>query len=140
MKGEVPRASGRMPQFKSWAAGLRDLVAEERKASEAGIAGNPDYGATPQERLERLARARTGMNWLSAVAFLVAAWCIVAPWPYLAAVGAAAVLPLLAMIAVASSGGLMPGASVCPRLHDGAVGIRWFTISFCAPDASIPFE
>jgi len=35
---------------------------------------------------------------------------------------------------------LMPGASVCPRLHDGAVGIRWFTVSFCAPDASIPFE
>ncbi len=264
-------------------AALRDRIAEGRKASESEIAGNPLYGATPEERLERLARARTTMNWTNVAAAFVALWCIIAPWPYPAAVGAAAILPLLAIIMVATSGGLvrfmrlrsevyavagavpllctialalrtqwdvyvvdagpvlkfgggagfallalamfadrsltrrvfglviaaivavaygisvlvladvgfdnsvgqdfrsqildshisrskstryflklapwgpqqsaeevavshatfdrlMPGASICPHLHDGAVGIRWFTISFCAPDASIPFE
>jgi hypothetical protein len=269
--------------FESRIAGLRDLIAEDRKASETEIAGNPRYGATPEERLARLARARTVMNWLNTAAGLVALWVIFAPSPYLAAIGAAAIFPLLAIMVVAASGGLvrfartqivvnptagaipflcvialvlrshadihlvdwglalklggigglalfalavmvdrslarrigvfvtaalvaiaysvsvliladtsfdhsagqdfrsqildshisrsksvryflklapwgpqqgaeevsvshatfdrlMPGASVCPRLHDGAVGIRWFTVSFCAPDASIPFE
>lgn len=269
--------------FESRISALCDLVAEGRKASEAEIAGDVRYGSTPEERLRRLARARSNINGLNTVAAFAALWCMFAPWPYLAAVGVAAILPLLATIMVATSGGLvrffrlrtevyaiaggvpflcaialalrahwdvylvdwgpalkfgggaglallalavladrsltqrirvlagaaiiaitygvavlvladisfdqsagqdfrsqvlgshisrskstryflklapwgpqqsaeevsvshdtfdrlMPGASVCPRLYDGAVGIRWFTISFCPPDAAIPFE
>ena len=117
-----------MPDFKSWAAGRRNQIAEERKASEAAIAGNPGYGATPRERLERLARARTGMNWLSAAAFLVAVWCIVAPWPYLAAVGAAAILPLFAMIAVAATGGLVRFVRLRSEVHAVAGAVPLFSV------------
>jgi len=93
--------------FEAWIAGLRDLDAEDFKASEARILAERSYGATPQERLARLMAARTLAKGLNAVALIVAAWCLVAPWPYLAAIGAAAVLPLLALIIVAVSDGLV---------------------------------
>ena len=93
--------------FEAWIAALPDLNAEDFKASEARILGDRSYGATPQARLARLGAARTLAKRMNAVALVVAAWCLVAPWPYLAAIGAAAVLPLLALLMVAISGGLL---------------------------------
>jgi hypothetical protein len=80
--------------FEVWIAALRDLNAEDLNASEARILGDPSHGATPQERLARLAAARTLVNRLTIATTIVAVWCVIAPWPYLAAIGAAAVLPL----------------------------------------------
>lgn len=93
--------------FEAWIAALPDLNAEDFKASEARILGDRSHGATPQQRLARLEAARTLAKLLNGVAVVVAAWCLVAPWPYLAAIGAAVMLPLLALIMVAVSGGLV---------------------------------
>jgi len=112
--------------FETWIAGLRDLNAEDLRASEAEIAGDPSYGATPQERLARLTRARTIMKWVNMAAVFVAVWCIIAPWPYLAAIGAAAILPALASIVVAASGGLVRFARSRTEAYAGAGAIPLF--------------
>jgi hypothetical protein len=106
--------------FEAWIAALPDLNAEDFKASEARILGDRSYGATPQARLARLAAARTLAKLLNAVALGVAAWCLLAPWPYLAAIGAAAVLPFLTLIMVAVSGGLVRFMRSTTEAHAGA--------------------
>lgn len=93
--------------FEAWIAALPDLNAEDFRASEARILADRTHGATPQKRLARLVAARALAKLLSAAALVVVAWCWIAPLPYLAAVGAAAVLPLLALIIVTLSGGLV---------------------------------
>lgn len=112
--------------FEAWIAGLCDLNAEDLGASEAEIARDPSYGATPQERLRRLARTRTAMKWVNTAAIAVAVWCIIAPWPYLAAVGAAAILPAVAVIAVAASGGLVRFVRTPTQAHAAAGSIPVF--------------
>jgi hypothetical protein len=106
--------------FEAWIAALPDLNAEDFKASEARILGDRSHGATPQARLARLEAVRTLAKLLNAVAVVVAAWCLVAPWPYPAAIGAAAVLPLLALIMVAVSGGLVRFTRSATEAHAGA--------------------
>jgi hypothetical protein len=103
--------------FEAWIAALRDLNAKDLNASEARILGDPSHGATPQERLARLAAARTLVNRLNVATTIVAVWCVVAPWPYLAAIGAAAVLPLLAWVAVVTSGGMVRFARSTIEAH-----------------------
>jgi hypothetical protein len=120
--------------FEAWIAELRDLNAEDLNASEARILGDPSHGATPQERLARLAAARTLVNRLTIATTIVAVWCVIAPWPYLAAIGAAAVLPLLAWGAVVTSGGMVrvarsrteahAVAAMVPVLCAAALGLR----------------
>ena len=112
--------------FETWIAQLRDLNAEDLRASEAEIAGDPSYGATPQERLARLARARTIMKWVNVAAVFVSVWCIIAPWPYLAAIGATAILPALASIVVAASGGLVRFARSQTEAYAGAGAVPFF--------------
>jgi tetrahydromethanopterin S-methyltransferase subunit E len=112
--------------FEAWIAGLRDLNAEDLKASEAGIADDPRYGATPQQRLARLARARTVMKGMNIAAIGVAAWCLIAPWPYLAAIGAAAIFPMLAAVVVAASGGLVRFVRLPTEAHAGAAAAPVF--------------
>jgi hypothetical protein len=109
--------------FEAWIAGLRDLNAWDLRASEAGIANDPRYGATPQQRLKRLARARTIMTGMNMAAMGVAAWCLLVPWPYLAAIGAAAILPVLAAVVVAASGGLVRFVRSPTEAHAGAAAV-----------------
>lgn len=103
--------------FETWIAALPDLNAEDFKASEASILGDRSYGATPQARLARLTAARTLAKRMNAVALVVAAWCLVTPWPYFAA---AAVLPLLALIMIATSGGLLRFTRSTTEAHAAA--------------------
>jgi hypothetical protein len=112
--------------FEAWVAGLRDLNAEDLEASEAGIADDPRYGATPQERLARLARARTIAKGVNMAAIGVAAWCLLAPWPYLAAIGAAAIFPVLAAVVVAASGGLVRFVRLPTEAHTGVAAVPVF--------------
>jgi hypothetical protein len=106
--------------FEAWIAALRDLNAEDLNASEARILGDPSHGATPQERLARLAAARTLVNRLNMATTIVAVWCVIAPWPYPAAIGAAAVLPLLTWVAVVTSGGMVRFARSTTEAHAAA--------------------
>lgn len=106
--------------FEAWIAALRDLNAEDLNASEARILDNRSHGATPQERLARLAAARTLVYRLNMATTIVAVWCVIAPWPYLAAIGAAAVLPLLAWVAVVTSGGMVRFARSTTEAHAAA--------------------
>jgi hypothetical protein len=109
--------------FEAWIAALPDLNAGDFKASETRILGDRSYGATPQARLARLTAARTLAKRMNAVALAVAAWCLAAPWPYLAAIGAAAVLPLLALIMVVASGGLLRFTRSTTEAHAGVAAI-----------------
>jgi hypothetical protein len=109
--------------FDAWVVGLRDLNAWDLKASEAGIADDPRYGATPQERLARLARVRTIAKGMNMAAIGVAAWCLLAPWPYLAAIGTAAIFPVLAAVVVAASGGLVRFVRLPTEAHAGVAAV-----------------
>lgn len=109
--------------FEAWIAGLRDLNAEDLKASEARVADDPRYGATPQQRLKRLARVRTIVKGVNMAAIGVAAWCLLAPWPYLAAIGAAAIFPVLAAVMVAASGGLVRFVRLPTEAHAGVAAV-----------------
>ena len=106
--------------FEAWIAALRDLNAEDLNGSEARILDDRSHGATPQERLARLAAARTLVYRLNMATTIVAIWCVIAPWPYLAAIGAAAVLPLLAWVAVVTSGGMVRFARSTTEAHAAA--------------------
>jgi hypothetical protein len=106
--------------FEAWIAALRDLNAEDLNGSEARILDDRSHGATPQERLARLAAARTLVYRLNMATTIVGIWCVIAPWPYLAAIGAAAVLPLLAWVAVVTSGGMVRFARSTTEAHAAA--------------------
>lgn len=67
--------------FEAWIAALRDLNAEDLNGSEARILDDRSHGATPQERLARLAAARTLVYRLNMATTIVAIWCVIAPWP-----------------------------------------------------------
>lgn len=90
----------------SWLDALPDLDAKDTQASEAEIASNPELGQTPEERLERLARARKLAAAFNGVSFGVSMWGLFYPQPYAAAVLSAALLPWAAILLAAKSGGL----------------------------------
>ncbi len=75
-------------------------------------------------------------KWLSSAAVAVAVWCAVWPQPYLAAVGAAAALPVLAAILVAASRGstgfadARAGVAAVPLFCAGALALRASDIHF----------
>jgi Bacterial PH domain len=94
------------PAFSAWFAGLRNLDAEDLQQSVAAIAANPAYGATPEERLRRLARARKIAYALNLVAGAALLWSFFMPQPYPLVIASLTALPILAVVLVASSRGL----------------------------------
>ena len=92
--------------YAAWIDALPDLDALDLQASEAAIESNAELGNTPEERLARLAAARQWARALTLASWAVAAWGYVYPRPYTLAVLALALLPWVAIVFTARSGGL----------------------------------
>jgi membrane protein YdbS with pleckstrin-like domain len=92
--------------FMTWFSGLKNLDAIDIQDSLAAITANPAFGATPDERLQRLTRARKIAKALGFVTIAVVAWCFIKPEPYPILIASLAALPVVAVILVVISRGL----------------------------------
>jgi hypothetical protein len=92
--------------FLAWFSAFRDLDATDMHHSVAVVAANADFGATPEQRLRRLALARKVAGALGFLAAAVAIWSFLWPQPYALLMASLAALPLLALILVVLSRGL----------------------------------
>jgi hypothetical protein len=93
-------------RFEHWIQGVSDLDAIDRASARAAIANDPDLGATPDERLNNIARARRlagGLTFFSAVA---GCWFLFFPYPHDLLVAMLVCLPPTGMVLLATSRGL----------------------------------
>jgi len=67
--------------FTAWFASIPDIDAAELAKSESEIASDVEFGLTPEQRSEQLARARTTARWLTRGALLISAWGVFYPRP-----------------------------------------------------------
>ena len=91
----------------AWIATLPDLDRQERDASQARLVADRSYGASPQERLSRLATARQFAKVAQVATLAVSAWAYVYPRPYLSVIALVALLPWCAVALVGWSRGLI---------------------------------
>ncbi|MBB5360504.1 hypothetical protein HDE76_003748 [Rhodanobacter sp. ANJX3] len=91
----------------AWIATLPDLDRQERDASQARLAADRSYGASPQERLSRLDTARQFAKVAQVATLAVSAWAYVYPRPYLPVIALVALLPWCAVALVGWSRGLI---------------------------------
>jgi hypothetical protein len=92
--------------FYAWFSGFRDLDLADVQNAVAAVAANSDFGATPEQRLRRLALARRAAGALGFLAVAVAAWGLIRPQPYSLVIASLAALPALGLIVAALSRGL----------------------------------
>ena len=92
--------------FTAWLATVPDLDAEDVQRDEAEVAADPQFGLTPQERLDRLERARRVAKQFNAATAAVALWGMLYPRPYEVVIAVLAAIPLVAIVVMARSHGL----------------------------------
>jgi hypothetical protein len=124
--------------FGAWFSNLTDLNAVDLQQSVASIAQNAAYGATPEERLLKLNRARKVARSLDFVMIAVVLWSFIDPRPYPYVIASLAALPIIALILVATSRGLY-------RIGIGATAAHANVGSVCAVPAfallaRVPFD
>jgi hypothetical protein len=93
--------------FLRWRDSLPNLDEVARKASEAEILADPNFGATPEERSGSLQRGRVLATVFSVVGAAAGFWGMIYPHPYWPLMAFLVVLPLLAVGAVGYSRGLL---------------------------------
>lgn len=92
--------------FEAWFAGLPNLDALEREESLARVVEDHSVAATPEERAQKLAKAKkigVVLNWAAGIASV---WGWLYPRPYGLAMAVLAVIPAIAVILLATGGGL----------------------------------
>ncbi len=92
--------------LQAWLGAIKDLDAEERRASEEALFADPELGFTREEREQRVVRARKVAKALEWTTYGVAVWAFAYPVPYELAILALAILPWLAVAIAAGSKGL----------------------------------
>ena len=113
----VPRDARRRPvkvaqlfrldtEFAHWLDTLPRLDSADLRRSKAEIRNNARLGATPRERMQKLAESKRLEKVLAVIGSLVAAWGLLYPRPYELAIVALASLPWIALEIVRRSGGL----------------------------------
>lgn len=93
------------PAFWKWMNTLPDLDAQDLKTSEEEIAGAPDGSSVHEDRLHGLAAGQRLARTLRIATFVVAGWGWLYPRPYNLVVTVLALLPWLAVMIAARSGG-----------------------------------
>ncbi|SPE42861.1 conserved membrane hypothetical protein [Candidatus Sulfopaludibacter sp. SbA3] len=93
--------------FWVWIVKLPNLDINERAQSREEILGNPDYGATPDERKLTLARAIQLAQSANLAALILSYWAFLYPRPYALLMALCLVFPWLAILATARSRGLV---------------------------------
>jgi hypothetical protein len=76
---------------------LHNSDAEEFKQSEQEIQQNPDFGATPEERLHAASRARKIGTALTIASSIIGYWCMFYPYPEMLPVWLCVAMPWLAI-------------------------------------------
>jgi hypothetical protein len=92
--------------FDLWFASIPDLDAKEREQSATQIAEDFDLGATTEDRLARFANAKIIAKTLKVIAGAAAAWGFLYPTPYRAAIVTLVLVPLAALLVLATNKGL----------------------------------
>ena len=92
--------------FELWFAAIPDLDAQEREQSAAQIAQDFELGATTEDRLARFAKAKIVAKTLTIIAGAAAAWGFLYPTPYRAAITTLVLVPLAALLVLATNQGL----------------------------------
>ena len=140
--------------FTAWFASIPNVDAAELAKSETEIASDPEFGLTPEQRSEQLARARTTARWLTGGVLLISAWGFFYPRPYQLIMGILAAVPLLAVMLMFRTRGLyqvegrrndarpslalpflIPGCVLTIRAITGVNFLRWmplFTLGLAA--------
>jgi hypothetical protein len=88
------------PVLDAWLAGTRNLEVEDRAKAEAELLRSPALGGNEAERARGLARARKVARVLRIVTLAICAWGWVYPRPYVPAIIALGVLPLVGLLAL----------------------------------------
>ena len=115
--------------FDGWFAGLPNLDTREQAESLARVVEDQSVAATPEERAQKLAKAKSVANALSWAAGVTAAWGWLYPRPYEAAMATLGVIPAIAVIALATGQGLY---QVEGRRHDARADL---SVAFLVPGA-----
>lgn len=93
--------------FSDWVSRIADLDQQEQEASMEKIAADPSLGATPEERLERVARASLVADWLLPVAAIGLCWLAFWMQPRPLLMLALGLLPWLVIGGVVASRGVL---------------------------------
>lgn len=92
--------------FDGWFAGLANLDAQEREESLAQVVEDQRIAATPEDRAQKLAKAKKIATVLSWAAGIASVWGWLYPRPYELAIAILAIIPGIAVILLATGGGL----------------------------------
>jgi len=114
-----------VPVFAKWLEGMRDLTAEAFEASQAEVLADPQFGATETERARRLGLTTRLVQVASYLSYGIYLWVMVYPHPYRWAIGAAALMPLLATGLVLSSRGMVVWSNEKATARPNVVGVIW---------------
>jgi hypothetical protein len=109
--------------FDAWLGTIPDLDAEDLRKSDAEIAADTDLGITPDERMDRLARARRLAKVLNLAAPAALFWGVFFPRPYYAVISVLAVLPVVAMGLMARSFGLYRADGLPNNAHPNLAAV-----------------
>lgn len=93
-------------EFAQWLYTLPSLDGEEARESKAEIRNNVRLGATPGERMKKLARGKRLARLFSGIGMFAVFWGFIYPRPYELVVVILAALPWIAIEIVRRSGGL----------------------------------
>ncbi|AIF46320.1 hypothetical protein [Dyella japonica] len=85
-------------RFKAWFNALPDLDGQERTETLAEVSRDASLGASPQERMAKLEKAKTLGKGLGAAATALAFWGFFYPQPYGLVIAAAALVPWVAVL------------------------------------------
>ncbi len=92
--------------FWDWMESLSNLDQEDQLAAQREMLENPEIGATPQDRLEAIKKARRLATFLTVAASAVCAWGWFDPEPYWLVIALLMILPWLAVAITMRSGRL----------------------------------
>jgi len=92
--------------FDAWLAGLPNLDAREQAESLARVVEDQSVAATPEERSQKLAKAKKTATALAWAAGIAAVWGWLYPQPYETAMAILVVIPAIAVVLLATGKGL----------------------------------
>jgi len=115
--------------FAAWFASLPNLDAQEEAESLARVVEDQSVAATPEERAQKLARAKQIAKALNCAAGIAAVWGWLYPRPYDAAMAVLVVIPAIAVILLATGNGLY---QVEGHRHDARADLA---LAFIVPGA-----
>jgi hypothetical protein len=105
-KIKLPIMWERDSTWEAWFAAIPDVDAQAAKAFEAAVEANPDLGASPAERQEKVNTARKVARFAVWANVGLIAWAYIYPHPYELVICVLALLPWIAVWIMARSPGL----------------------------------